>query len=158
VPERRAQVALATLVAGYLAMAIVAGAPNSPLTVLLPNGATPPTWARALARGAHLEDLGRRGLTAVAWVCLLVVVAAFVIVVLEAWSKRIRLGAVLTAACCSLLVAVAAPLLLSRDVYTYAAYGRIEALYGGNPYLTRLSAFPHDRFVAVASVQWLHTQ
>ena len=161
VPERtssRAKVALATLVAGYLAMAVTAGARNSPLTVLLPNGATPPTWAHALADAAHLDDVGRRGLTGVAWALLVVVVAAFAVVILEAWSKRIRLGAVLIAASCSLLVAVAAPLLLSRDVYTYAAYGRIEALYGGNPYLTTLSAFPHDRFVAVTSVQWLHTR
>lgn len=153
----RATVALATLVAGYFAMAVVAGAPNSPLTVLLPNGAAPPPWARFLADAADLDDVGRRGLTAVAWVLLVVVVAAFAVVVFEAWSKRIRLAAVLTAASCSLLIAVVGPLLLSRDVYTYAAYGRIEALYGGNPYLTTLSAFPHDRFVAVTSVQWLHT-
>jgi len=161
VPEqtsRRAAVALATLVAGYFAMAVVAGAPNSPLTVLLPNGAGPPPWARFLADAADLDNVGRRGLTAVAWVLLVLVVAAFAVVVFEAWSKRIRLAAVLIAAFCSVLIAVVGPLLLSRDVYTYAGYGRIEALHGGNPYLTTLSAFPHDRFVAVTSVQWLHTR
>jgi hypothetical protein len=160
VPERafiRAKAALVTLVAGYLAMAVVAGAPNSPLTVLLPNGATPPSWAHELASAADVVDIGRSGLTAVALGLLAIVLAAFVVVVLEARSKRIRLSAVLTAAGCSLLVAVVAPLLLSRDVYTYAAYGRIESLYGGNPYLTTLSSFPHDPFVAVASVQWLDT-
>jgi hypothetical protein len=146
-----------TLVAGYLAMAVVAGAPNSPLTVLLPHGATPPRWAHGLAIAADLADVTRRGLTTVALALLVLVLAAFVVVVLEAWSKRIRLSAVLTAAGCSLLVAIAAPLLLSRDVYTYAAYGRIESLYGGNPYLATLSRFSHDPFVAVASVQWLHT-
>ena len=153
--SRRAKIALVTLVAGYFAMAVVAGAPNSPLTVLLPSGAAPPTWAGFLADS--VTTIGRRGLTALAWVLLLVVVAAFTVVVFEAWSKRIRLAAVLTAAACSLLIVVAGPLLLSRDVYTYAGYGRIEALYGGNPYLTTLSAFPHDPFVAVTSVQWLHT-
>jgi hypothetical protein len=153
----RAKAALLTLVAGYVAMAVVAGAPNSPLTVLLPNGTTPPSWAHELASATAAVELGRRGLTAVAWALLVIVLAAFVVVVLEAWSKRIRLSAVLSAAGCSLLVAVAAPLLLSRDVYTYAAYGRIESLYGGNPYLTTLSSVPHDPFVATASVQWLHT-
>jgi hypothetical protein len=153
----RARAALVTLVAGYTAMAVVAGASNSPLTVLLPNGATPPRWANALASTADLADAGRRGLTAVAWALLVIVLTAFVVVVLEAWTKQICLRAVLIAAGCSLLVAVAAPLLLSRDVYTYAAYGRIESLYGGNPYLTTLSSFPHDPFVAVTSVQWLHT-
>src|SRR5262249_34589023 len=159
-PERtslRARVALVTLVAGYLAMAVVAGAPNSPLTVLLPHGATPPRWAHGLAIAADLADVTRRGLTTVALALLVLVLAAFAVVVLEAWSKRIRLSAVLTAAGCSLLVAIAAPLLLSRDVYTYAGYGRIESLYGGNPYLATLSRFSHDPFVAVASVQWLHT-
>jgi alpha-1,6-mannosyltransferase len=160
VPEEtspRAKAALVMVVAGYVAMAVVAGAPNSPLTVLLPNGATTPLWAHELAGATDVVDLGRRGLTAVAWVLLVFVLAAFVVVVLEAWSKRIRLTAVLSAAGCSLLVAVAAPMLLSRDVYTYAAYGRIESLYRGNPYLTTLSSFPHDPFVAVTSVQWLHT-
>ena len=52
---------------------------------------------------------------------------------------------------------VAAPLLLSRDIYTYAAYGRIEALYHRNPYVATLSTFPHDPFVAVTSAQWHHT-
>ena len=47
--SRRAKAALATLVAGYFALAVVAGAPNSPLTVLLPNGSAPPTWARFVA-------------------------------------------------------------------------------------------------------------
>jgi alpha-1,6-mannosyltransferase len=64
---------------------------------------------------------------------------------------------VLSAAGCSLLVAIVAPLLLSRDIYSYAAYGRIESLYGRNPYVTALSSFPHDPFVAVTSLQWLHT-
>jgi alpha-1,6-mannosyltransferase len=145
------------LVAGYLAMAVVAGAPNSPLTVLLPQGASPPRWAHGLASAVGLADVSRRGLTAIALALLVLVLAAFVVVVLEAWSKRIRPSAVLAAAGFSLLVATAAPLLLSRDVYTYAAYGRIESLHGGNPYLTTLSRFPHDPFVAVASVQWLHT-
>ena len=124
--SRRAKVALTALVAGYLAMAVVAGAPNSPLTVLLPTGASPPSWAHSLASATGLADLGRQGLTAVAWALLGAVVASFAVVVLEAWSQRIRLRAVLTAAGASLLVAVAAPLLLSRDVYTYAAYGRVE--------------------------------
>ena len=102
--SRRAKVALAALVTGYVAMAVVAGAPNSPLTVLLPNNAAPPTWARYLADSAGLANVGRRGMTAVAWVFLVVVVAAFTVVVFEAWSKRVRIAAVLTAASCSLLI------------------------------------------------------
>ncbi len=154
--SRRAKLALSTLVGGYLALAVLGGASNSPLTVLLPNGATAPTWASGLAKAAGVADLGRRGMTAVAWAVLLVVLAAFTIVLVEARWRRIRLAPVLVAAGLSLAIAVAAPLLLSRDVYTYAAYGRIFALHDRNPYVVPLSAFPHDPFVSVASVQWLH--
>jgi hypothetical protein len=93
----------------------------------------------------------------VAWALLIVVLTAFAVVVCEAWRRRIRLATVLIATACSLAISVAAPLLLSRDVYTYAAYGRIEVLYHHNPYVATLASFPHDPFVAVASVQWLHS-
>jgi alpha-1,6-mannosyltransferase len=152
----RARAASAILVAGYLAMAVLAGAPDSPLTVLLPAGAAPPAWAARLAREAELDRLGRVGLTGVAWVLVLVVLGAFVVVAAEAWMGRVHLTTVLTASAASLAIAVAAPLLLSRDVYTYAAYGRMVSLYHRNPYVVPLSALPHDPFVAVASVQWLH--
>src|SRR5207237_7553733 len=69
---------------------------------------------------------------------------------------RVQLPAVLAASAISLAISVAAPLLLSRDVYTYAAYGRLVA-HGQNPYVATLASFAHDPFVAVASRQWLHT-
>lgn len=146
---------LGLVVAGYLAMAVVAGAPNSPLTVLLPAGTDPPAWASGLARVTGVVRVGRRGLIGVSLVLMVAVLGAFAGVLTEAWAGRIRLSAVLVASGVSLAVAVAAPLLLSRDVYTYAAYGRIMALYRQNPYVARLSSFPPDPFVATASVQWL---
>ena len=67
-------------------------------------------------------------------------------------------SAVLAASGASLAVSVAAPLLLSRDVYTYAAYGRIQAVYHREPVLAhRCRRSAHDPFVAVSSAQWLHT-
>jgi alpha-1,6-mannosyltransferase len=153
----RARWSLAILVAGYFAIAVVAGAPNSPLTVLLPEGARPPSWSSTLARVAGLDAIGRRGLTGIAWILVLVVLAAFVLVLAEAWSGRIGLSVVLVASGLSLAISVAAPLLLSHDVMTYAAYGRVEALYRHNPYVSKLSSFPHDPFVAATPGQWVHT-
>ena len=92
-----------------------------------------------------------------AWILVVIVLVGFAVVLGEAWSQRVRLHAVLLASGIGLAVSVAAPVLLSRDVYTYAAYGRIEALYHHNPYVSRLSAFPHDPFVAVTPGQWVHT-
>jgi alpha-1,6-mannosyltransferase len=144
------------VVAGYLAMAVVAGAPNSPLTVLLPPGTEPPASATSLARVTGVVRVGRRGLIPISLVLMVAVLAAFAGVLTEAWANRVRLSAVIACSGISLGVSVAAPLLLSRDIYTYAAYGRIVALYGQNPYVVRLSSFPRDPFVARASVQWLH--
>jgi alpha-1,6-mannosyltransferase len=153
----RARSSLVTLVAGYLAIAVVAGAPNSPLTVLLPAGVRPPAWAADLAKATRLDGIGRVALTGIAWILVLVVLGAFAVLIAEAWANRVRLSAALVGSAISLAIAVAAPLLLSRDVYTYAAYGRIETMYHRNPYVAPLSSFPHDPFVAVASAQWLHS-
>lgn len=151
----RAWTCLAVVVTGYVALAVVAGARMSPLTVPLPDGARPPSWATGLASDAGLDRLSRDSLTGIAWIFLALVLIAYALLLVEAWAGRVRLSAVLGASAASLAISVASPLLLSRDVYTYAAYGRIEAVYHRNPYLHPLSAFPHDPFVAVASHQWL---
>jgi len=152
----RAWWALGVLVGGYLALAVVAGVPRSPLTVPLPTGARPPAWTAHLANAARLDRVGRDGLIAIAWILVVTVLLGFAAVAAEAWAQRVRLSAVLTAAGASLAISVAAPLLLSRDVYTYAGYGRVDAIHHRNPYLVPLSAFPHDAFVALTPGQWLH--
>src|SRR5207302_325775 len=129
----------------------------SPLTVLLPARTRPPSWASELAEVARLDHLGRQVLTGLSWGIVVVVLAAFAVLLREAWSGRVRLSAALVASGISLAVAVAAPLLLSHDVLTYAAYGRVQSVYHRNPYVLSLSAFPHDPFVSVTPGQWLHT-
>jgi hypothetical protein len=52
----RAKWSLGILVAGYFALAVVAGAPRSPLTVPLPAGARPPVWTADLARLGHIAQ------------------------------------------------------------------------------------------------------
>ena len=151
----RARASLAVMVAGYFAIAVVAGAASSPLTVLLPAGTRPPAWAANLAGDLGLA--GRNGLIGLSWVLVLIVLAAFALLVREAWLERVGLAWVLGASAVSLAIVVAGPLLLSRDLYTYAAYGRIESVYHHNPYAVLLSSVPHDPFVAAASTQWHHT-
>src|SRR5439155_9144469 len=82
-------------------------------------------------------------------------VAVLGVVLLEAWRGRVGLGAVLGAVGISLALVAVAPVLLSRDVYSYAAYGRISALHHANPYVVPPSAFPSDPFVRVASREWI---
>jgi hypothetical protein len=79
-------------------------------------------------------------LTGWSWLYLGLIVAAFVAylvgLVLIARGTPVRLGAVLAVATAIQLAPLAAPVLLSTDVYTYWDYGRLSAVHGDNPYVT----------------------
>jgi alpha-1,6-mannosyltransferase len=150
--------ALALLVVGYLAIQLLAGARGSPLVPPLPVGAGPPSWA---ARGARWVGLDRLGRLAHVWLSLALLaglVGAFLLLVREAWSGRVALLPVVAAAGVSITLAIAGPLVLSRDVYSYAAYGRIAAVHGSNPYEQAPSDFPTDPFAPVVSDEWVQTR
>ena len=146
------------MVAGYLLMAVMAGARDSPITTPLPAGARPPAWSARVATMLGFRHLGRPGIIAVALFVAAGLVLSFVVLLVEASLNRVRLSTVLAAVGISLVVATAAPILLSRDVFSYAAYGRILALDHHNPYVSVPASFPHDPFVAVMSRQWLHVR
>ncbi|MGH2555258.1 MAG: hypothetical protein ACRDHO_06035 [Actinomycetota bacterium] len=156
--SRRAGIALSSVVAGYLVLGLVAGAPDSPLVPRLPVGVGLPGWTTTGARWIGLDRLSRTGLTLISIALLGAILAAFVLVIIEAWRGRVRTAIVMAAAGASLALSVAGPLVLSRDVYSYAAYGRIYAIYHANPYVTPPSSFRSDPFVAVASPAWIDTR
>jgi hypothetical protein len=140
---------------GYLLLVLAAGAPDSPLVPVLPAGVNAAGWIVRGARWLGLADLTRTELTVVALGVIGGLLAAFAVVLWEAWQERLGLWLVMAAVGIVLGLMVAAPVLLSRDVYSYAAYGRILAVHGSNPYLRPPSAFPGDPFVAVASPEWI---
>jgi len=151
----RARWCMGAVLGGYLAVAVVAGAPNSPLTVPLPVGARPPGWATGAARALALDRVGRPDLIVVSLVLVAVIVGAFVGLLAEAWSGRVSLRAVAEGAVAAIAISVAAPLLLSRDVFTYADAGRIVVVHHRDPYEMSLGSFPRDAFVRVTSAQWV---
>jgi hypothetical protein len=55
------------------------------------------------------------------------------------------------------LIAILAPPLFSSDVFSYAAYGRMGALYDSNPYLHGPSAIPLYGLHSLIGPQWLST-
>jgi alpha-1,6-mannosyltransferase len=110
------------------------------------------------ARWVGLDRVDRTGLIALSIALLMVLVAVFSLLVLEAWRGRASFALVMGASAVALALAAAAPVLLSRDLYSYAAYGRVFAVHGANPYVTPPAAFPADPFVGVTSPQWIHTR
>lgn len=77
------------------------------------------------------------------------------VLVLE--RRRAPLVAVLVLAAAIQLVPLAGPLLLSADARSYAAYGRIDASLGGNPYSDPPSAFVADPVARAVAGGWRET-
>jgi alpha-1,6-mannosyltransferase len=150
----RARGYLGALLTGYLAVAVVAGAPHSPLTVPLPTGARPPSWATGLAGALAVDRIGRPALIAVSIAVVALIVIAFTGLLVETWSGRVATRAVTVAAAGAILLSVAAPLLLSRDVFAYADAGRIAVVHHRDPYLVTAGSFGGDPFVQVTAEQW----
>lgn len=102
--------------------------------------------------GTHATD-------GTAWPFLVVLVLAFATyaagVALVRRGTPVRL--VLLIAAAIQLVPLAAPLLLSTDVWTYWGYGWIAGDGGGNPYLDPPSAFPQSPAAAFVGGDWRET-
>src|SRR5439155_3554156 len=140
---------------------LIAGSSPSPIAPPSPKGvadvAGVTSWAVRGARLLRFDRLGRSVQTVVAIALLAVLLAMFAVLAIEAWRGRVRLGPAVATAALVLHIAASAPLMLSRDVYSYAAYGRMVALHGANPYRDRPSSFPDDPFTPVLSHEWIDT-
>ena len=99
-----------------------------------------------IAPGGAREDLWTGG-----------VMGAFVLYAAGAALLRrglVPLAAVAAVAAAIQLVPLAAPLLLSRDVYLYWDYGRIAEVHGGNPYADLPERWPDDPAFKQMSSAW----
>jgi alpha-1,6-mannosyltransferase len=148
---------LVGLFASYFAFAVLAGAHRSPIAVPLPAGAATPAWSRRLAQFVGVAGASRAAITTSSIGIVVTALVLFGVVLREAVAGRVASGSVLLATCFSVVVAVAAPVLLSRDAISYVAFGRLVSLYHRNPYGVLLTRFPSDAFVRVTSRQWVRT-
>ncbi|MDP8955803.1 MAG: polyprenol phosphomannose-dependent alpha 1,6 mannosyltransferase MptB [Actinomycetota bacterium] len=153
----RVHVALAALIAGYAAFVLVASVPSSPGRPPLPPGVGLPEWSEAGARWIGLDRLTHGGVTVTALLALAALAAAFAFVCREAWKGRVGVVSLVAGSVVSLAIVTAGPLMLSRDVYSYASYGRMYALHDTNPYVASPSRFRADPFTGVVSEEWRNT-
>ena len=90
-----------------------------------------------------------------AWiVCVIAALVLSGVGVLLARRGALSLRAALVAAVAIQLVPLAAPVLLSEDVYLYWAEGRVTAVHHANPYRVAPSAYPDDPGTRAASPEW----
>jgi alpha-1,6-mannosyltransferase len=119
--------------------------------VLLPESmrlGVPHGLAGAFGHGGI--DLGLGGFVA----ALVVMFVSYTAMVRGA--HRLTARPVLIGIACLNLLVLLAPVMLSTDVFSYIAYGRIGGVYGWNPYLLGPNAIGADPLYPFIGAQWVH--
>ena len=114
--------------------------PGSPYPAVLPQGQEPGGPFRWVSDLLFLRHLGQVGLVFIGTAALVTAAAGFLMILREAWQGRLPMRTAVLLAVIANLAVLTLPLLFSRDVYSYAFYGRIFNSYGASPY----SATPAD--------------
>ena len=144
---RRGWLGLAGLVATGTLIALSAAGTE----VLLPESVRPvPAWL-AGAFGQSSVDLGLGGLIA----ALGLMFVSYALAVRA--SHQLSARAVLIGVAALYTLVFLAPPLLSTDMFSYLAYGRIGALYGANPYLHGPNAIALDPSYPFIAARWVST-
>jgi alpha-1,6-mannosyltransferase len=138
-------------VTGTLLVAIVSATPRSPYYPVLPDGVAAQGPLRWIADGMLLQRLNDAGLMLIGLIAVVAAAVGFILILREAWHRRISARLVFLLAIAFHLLVLTLPLLFSRDVYSYAYYGRIWSTYGANPYVLTPSDFP---FNSLAHLTW----
>lgn len=156
-PPRRPGLALGASAVSFAVVATVAATPGSPFTPILPPGAGPAGPFRWLSGLVGLDALDGTALAAVGVASVVGAAAAFALVLRQAWFGAVRARTVVWLAVAYHVAILFLPLLFSRDVYSYAYYGKIAAVYHANPYVATPAEFPADELAAFVGPRWVDT-
>ena len=154
---RSSTLAIAGFVIAVGATALVASVPGSPLHPVLPPGVEPGGPFRWVADLIGLGDLRGSALVTASVAAVIASAVAFVFVIREAWRGTISLRTVVMLAVGANAVVITLPLLVSRDVYSYIAYGNIAGVHHANPYVQTPIDFPGDAVSILVGPKWLAT-
>jgi hypothetical protein len=140
-----------------LLVGIVSATPRSPYYPLLPDGVAAQGPLRWIADGMLLQRLNDAGLMLIGLIAVVAAAVGFILILREAWHQRISARLVFMLAIAFHLLVLTLPLLFSRDVYSYAYYGRIWSTYGANPYVLTPSDFPTNSLAHLTWPGWRGT-
>ena len=153
VARRGSAPAIAAGCGAFLLELVFAAMQDSPLHPLLPADAgSVLSWSPSAIGLDGVPQGARVGLVVVA---VAVALGLFLYAAREAWRGNVSVRAAVIVAAVFALGVLLVPLLLSRDVYNYALYGRFVSLRGLNPYTT----VPNDvgavdPFYALSGEKW----
>jgi hypothetical protein len=155
---RGATSAIVFAVAGFLVCATFSAMRGSPFQPVLPAGAEPWGPLTEVAAALGLERLAGSWLIGAAVIAIALAVAGFLVLLRETWRGTVSVRTVLVLAVLANVTVVAfVPLLFSRDVYSYAFYGRIAAVYDANPYVHTPVEFGGDELWSLVGPKWVDT-
>ena len=138
-------------------VALVAATPRSPFQPKLPAAAEPSGPLRWVVRTIRLDELRDTPLAVVGVVVVVLAAAGFVLLMWAAWRCEVRVRTVVAIAVAGHVLVLLLPMLFSRDVYSYADYGRIAAVYHANPYVSTPADFPRDLLAPFVGPKWFDT-
>jgi alpha-1,6-mannosyltransferase len=139
-------------------MAVIGAAPGSPYQpVLTPNG-RPKGPLKDLAVELGLARWSGNGWIALSTLVVVLAVAATLWLAREAFRGRVGVVAVAFVVLVGHVAVLFVPLLYSRDVYSYAFYGRIAGIYGGNPYVETPLDHSGDLLWNFVGPKWVDTR
>ena len=143
--------------AGIVVTSIVAATPGSPYQPLLTARGQPHGVLRDIAVWARLDRIPGDPLLLVGITAMLLATGAFLYLLRETFRGHVSVRgvAVLVVGAHALLLLV--PLLFSRDVYSYAYYGRIAGIYHGNPYVQTPLDHSSDILWNLVGPRWVDT-
>jgi alpha-1,6-mannosyltransferase len=150
--------ALALAAAGLLAMAIVGAAPGSPYQPLLTNQGGSFGPLKTIATAVRVDRIPGDPILFVGVVVSVAAVAGFLVLLRAAFRGQIGAGPVAGLVIGAHALVLGLPLRFSRDVYSYAYYGRIAGWYGGNPYVQTPLDYPNDPLWKYVGSIWVSTR
>jgi alpha-1,6-mannosyltransferase len=156
-PSTTRNVAVAGSIASVVLVAIVASVPRSPSQPVLPASAGPSGPFRWLAGLTGIDALHGSALVALSVLAVALAAAGFLAVLRETWRGTVSVRTVLGLAVAYHVMLLFLPLLFSRDVYSYAYYGRIASFHHANPYVATPSDYPADPLALYVGPRWVGT-
>jgi hypothetical protein len=151
----RDRLATAAIILTGIAVALVASRQGSPFTPPLPRGQAASWPLRGTVSVLGIDRLSRGAVAALGAFVLFAAAAAFLYALRRAWRGGLPVRRVIAVGLLLHLLALAMPVFLSRDVYSYGFYGRMVSDYGANPYTEVPASFPSDLAYPFVSVDWI---
>ena len=138
-------------------MALVGAARRSPYQPMLTPSGQPHGPLTEIAQRLGLASIPGDPILAVGVAASVLAMVGFLLLLRAAYRGRVGVGPVAVLVVAAHALVLQLPLLFSRDVYSYAFYGRIAGVYGGNPYVQTPLDHPSDALWRFVGPMWVNT-